>query len=80
VYILTAISGAWHIGVHNLGPVEECQEKVIFALGIGARSGGTFYDPGAFCRVRTGCRYEQRQNAVVNNPDVIHRLETGKIT
>jgi len=59
VYILTAISGAWHIGVHNLGPVEKRQEKVIFALGIGARSGGTFYDPGAFCRVRTGCCYEQ---------------------
>lgn len=77
-YILTNVSRVRHIG--GLGPVEKRHEEVIFALGIGTRPGSAFYDPGAFCRIRTGCCYEQQQNAVVHNPGVIHRLQTEKIT
>lgn len=79
-YILTVISGVRHVGVCKIGPVEEGHEKVIFALGIGTRHSDVFYGPGAFCRIRAGCCHEQQQNAVVHNPGIIHRLQTGKIT
>lgn len=77
-YILTVISGARHIGIHKLGPVEEGHEKVIFALGIGTWHGDAFYGSGTFCRICAGCCREQQQNAVVHNPGIIHRLQTEK--
>lgn len=72
--VLTTIPRIWHIGVYNLGPIEERHEKVIFAFGVGARHSGILYDSRTFCRIRACYSDEQQQSGVVHDPNIMHLL------